>query len=243
MTTGRLRQYSLVIAATMLMTLTACEKENESSDNSVTEEEAVEVMAQGVSGESGGLSTQVESTAAVAAATPATCGYSSSDTAFGALNVVRGNITYSYEGSMNRQLVCDGGLPQSFSFNYTGENSYTGPRMSSADNTSAGFVITGLSPLTAQYVFNASYVRNGTQQSKVRLQRSIESKLTITSSNITVDKITKKIVSGTVSVVFNGSVVGKAGSGNASYEGSFTFQGNRTGTLVLKNGASYTIQW
>lgn len=238
---GRLHNYGLAITAAALMTLTACEKEEATSENSVTEEEAVEVMAQGISGESGGLSTQVEGTAEVAEATPITCGTSSSDTAFSALDVVRGAITYSYSVSMNRQLVCSDGLPQEFSFHYTGENSYDAPRMSSDDNTTAGFVITGLSPLSAQYVFNANYVRNGTQQSKVRLQRSFASTLTITSTNITVDKATGRIVSGTVDVEFTGKVVG--GSSNANYKGSFTFTGNRTGTLVLKNGGSYTLQW
>ena len=56
-------------------------------------------------------------------------------------------------------------------------------------------------------------------------------------NNIAVSKTTYNIVSGTASVVFNGV----SSTGNQyTYDGTITFNGNNTATLVI-NGNTYTI--
>lgn len=225
-----------VIAITLL--LTSCKKEN-TENAAITEEDAVEVMTQAVSDESGGLSVQTEDAAKIANTTDLVCGQLS-DTSFSGQNSAGAVITYNYSVQMSRQLTCNGNVPQQFTFNYTGQNSYNAPRMSSGDNTTAGFVITGLEPSATQYVFNQQYVRNGTQQSKIRYQRSFTSTLTITSSNIVVNKATQKIVSGSATVQFAGST---SGGGSVSYGGTITFLGNSQATLALNNGNNYSLQW
>ncbi len=233
------KQAAFVLAASLLF-FTACKKDNTDNDTSISQDEAVEVMTQGISAESGGLAEQTTSAARVASESARIgCGQSL-DTTFSGQSLPGALITYNYSVHVNRQLTCNQGVPQEFSFNLEGQSSYSAPRMSSSDNTTAGFVIGGLQPASSVYTFNQQYERNGTQQSKVRHQRSFSSKLVITSENVLVDKSTKMIISGTASVQFTGSVTGGK---TVSYSATLTFLGDRKGLLTLGNGATYNIQW
>jgi len=237
--TATAKQAAVILASSLLF-FTACKKDNTDDDTSISQDEAVEVMTQGISAESGGLAEQTITAARVAGESARIgCGQSL-DTTFSGQNIPGAVITYNYSVHINRQLTCDQGVPQSFSFDLEGQSSYSAPRMSSSDNTTAGFVIGGLQPASSVYTFNQQYERNGTQQSKIRHQRSFSSKLVITSQDILVDKNTMKIISGTASVQFTGSV---AGGKTVSYSATLTFLGDRKGLLTLGNGATYNVQW
>ncbi|NII29430.1 hypothetical protein HB364_30405 [Pseudoflavitalea sp. X16] len=227
-----------VLALSTGLLFASCKKDSEDKDE-ITDEEVAEAVTQSVSASSGGMVVQTESTAKMAGTTSFTCGQTKDTTIVGQ-SVSGAAISYNYSLNFNRTLTCSNGIPSLFQFNFTGSCNYSAPRMSSADNSTAQFSVTGLEPTSASYIFNASYVRNGTQQSKVRFQRSFSSTITITAANITVDKATQKIVSGTATVEFVGN-----GSGGYSVNrgGTLTFLGNNKATLALKNGSSYNIQW
>jgi hypothetical protein len=227
--------------AVTLVTITSCKKDNNATDSStVSEEEAVDVMTAGISAESGGLAEQTASAARVAGASSRIgCGQTI-DTTYTGQNVAGAAVTYNYNVHINRSLVCNAGVPQTFNFSLDGRMVYETPRMRSDDKTTATFVIGGFQPGSSVYTLNQNYERNGTQQSKVRQQRSFTSKLVITSTDVKVDKISLKIISGTASVQFNGAVTGGK---SVSYSGTLTFLGDRKGLLTLGNGNTYTIQW
>ncbi|MEO6149056.1 MAG: hypothetical protein ABIN95_13030, partial [Mucilaginibacter sp.] len=85
-----------------------------------------------------------------------------------------------------------------------------------------------------------TYTRNGTQQSKVRKTRNFTTTTTITTSNLTVDKATRKILSGTASVKVEGTA---STGGSFSRNGTITFLGDGKAQLEISGSSSYTIQW
>lgn len=215
---------------------TACKKDKD-DDGSISDDEVAEAVTQSVSASSGGLVVQTESSARMAGTSSLTCG-ASSDTSIVGASSSGAAITYNYSLAFHRSLTC---TPSSlFLFTFTGSSAYSAPRMSSSDNSTAQFSVTGLESSATSYVFNSSYVRNGTQQSKVRLQRSFSSIITITSSDIKVDKTTQKIISGTATVSFEGT---GSGGYTSSRSATLTFLGSSKATLTLKNGSSYSIAW
>ena len=158
----------------------------------------------------------------------------------GVLNAAGAAITYSYAYSSNRLLTCNVGVPSTFQFNFTGKNSYSAAYISSDDSAQGNFNVTGLNPGATQYVFNASYIRNGSETSKVRNQYTFTSNINIQSTDLTIDKSTQQIVSGTATV----SISGAASNGKSfSYSGTITFSGGKQALLVLGNGNTYTITW
>ena len=86
---------------------------------------------------------------------------------------------------------------------------------------------------------NGAYTRNGSQESKIGQQNSFTSTLTITASNLLVDKSTQEINGGTASFTLEGS---GSGGTNITYTGSIVFNGNQSATLTL-NGNSYPLNW
>ncbi|MET0465882.1 MAG: hypothetical protein ABW007_22155 [Chitinophagaceae bacterium] len=234
------RQAALFVLSSLLM-ITSCNKEDDTTTaTAVSEEEAVEIMTAGISAESGGFAEQTAIAARVAAASARIgCGQTI-DTTYSGQNIPGATITYDYRIQTSRSLICTAEGPQAFRFALDGSVVYETPRMSSEDKTTASFVITGFQPGSSVYTFNQEYERNGTQQSKVRQQRSFSSKLVINSTDIKVDKATAKIISGSAAIRFSATV---AGGRAVSYTATLTFLGDRKGLLTLGNGSTHQIQW
>ncbi|RYY53266.1 MAG: hypothetical protein EOO09_18605 [Chitinophagaceae bacterium] len=233
---------SLSALAFLAITLfTSCKKESagESADNTISEEEVVDVMAQGLAGNSGGFTTQTTTAAGVAARTSLSCGQTS-DTLITGHHISGAAVSYSYSIEITRSLTCVNMIPASFAFQYSGASSYDAPRIASDDATTAAFTIDGLQPSSTSFVFNQTYTRIGTQQSKIRQRRSFTSTLTFSSADITVSKETHKILSGSATAQLTGQV---STGREFSYGATITFHGNNSATLVLQNGRSFELTW
>ena len=223
----------------LLLAAAACKKDNNNSSTAVTADDAADAITQTVTPESAGLVAQTQTATVIVSTGSYDCGIEK-DTAFTGTNVSGAAITYSYAFASSRLLTCGNGIPQSFAWNFQGKTSYDAPRISSGDSSKAQFTITGLQPSASQYVFNQSYIRYGSEISKVRNKTSFTSTITIKTTNLTVDKASSSIVSGTASV----SISGSTSSGRSfSYSGTITFLGNKQATLDLGNGNKYSITW
>lgn len=93
---------------------------------------------------------------------------------------------------------------------------------------------------STEAVFNETVTRTGTFLSRLRAQLIFTAETTFKAVNITVDKTTKKIKSGTAQIIMKGT---NSVGGAFYYTGTLTFHGNSNGTLVLQNGQSLDIQW
>ncbi|WP_053971412.1 hypothetical protein [Mangrovimonas sp. ST2L15] len=234
----------LAIAMVGMITFTSCNKDDEDTNTqTITEEEAVDAIESSLAKETNGISQTVE-TAVMKAdeegmfneAADVACGETYNDAY--SEDYTATNYSYSYDVSRTFLMICDANAHpdvMNYSLNFSG--AYETPRMSSDDESSLEWTMTGLSPSNSVVELNGAYVREGSQISKVRNMNQFQSTLTITIQNLAANKYSYEILSGTAAVTF----VGISSTGNQySYNGSLTFNGDGTATLVI-NGNTYII--
>lgn len=232
----------LALVATAGFTVVSCSNDDDTSEVSTQELDAVDAIESSLSTDSGGMAKGIEEATVYAdqnqvysAAPVFECGQTYSTSFSDAYT----GANYSYDYAINRtvQLTCLNGLPASWAFTATYDGVYDTPKMSSDDSSDAVWTVTGLEAESANVDFDGFYSRSGTQVSKVRNQNTFASTLDYNLDHIKVSKTTHKIVSGSATVSFDGTV----SNGNAySYDGTITFNGNDTATLVI-NGNTYTL--
>jgi hypothetical protein len=219
--------------------LTSCEKDKK-SETSVTATEAGTVMAQAVDPGTGGLVLQTEFAAGLALTHTNSiyCGVRKDSTIAGQLS--GDNRTFQYSLALSRTLTCSNGAPSSYSHTFTGTGNYASPAMTSTGNITGSFTLTGLESGTSQVSLDQDYAYTGTQESHVGTSRTLTSTVTVHSTGVKVDKITRQIVSGTANL----NVSGLTSTGEAfNYDGTITFLGGRKATLVVTGGSSANITW
>jgi len=232
-----------VLSTLLLFCLfTSCKKASSvSGTETISEATAADAITQSVSAESGGMSAQ-SSDAIVVTSTQAfllPCGEQHDSTIAAASGTGIG-FTYSYNFAWNWTLSCENGLPKSIVYHLTGTSSYDDPRISFNANSTGTFEVTDLLPPDDEYAMTATYTRTGETHSKVLNENSFTSTITINSSDIKIDKITREISSGTASV----SITGTSFRGVAfTFTGTLTFLGNKKATLKMASGNEYQIAW
>jgi predicted small secreted protein len=224
------------------LSLTSCNKDDDNGSD-IQESEAVDAVSNSLSEDTNGMAKSMDTTLDYAedqnlytVAPNLNCGQLY--TVSYAENYSSTNYTYNYSATCNYQLNCNSdGAAQSFNYEANRAGDYDTPRMSSDDNAVAQWTITNLETANVNTLFNGSYVRTGTQVSKIRNQNTFSSTLTYSLSNIAVSKATHRIASGSATVTFTGV----SSTGNQyTYNGTITFNGDNTATLVI-NGNTYTI--
>ncbi len=225
------------VAIVCVLMASSCNKNSDSTSpasTTVSTDDAAEAITDAVTPASGGMVSQVDNSVAITANYQLPCGQNF-DSSITATNPSSSVITYSFNLAWGWLLKCS---PAEFDFSFKGSSKYDAPKMSSNDSSIGSMTITGLE--SSSYIINTSYLRNGSQQSKVLNKNSFTSNITITSEDITVDKVSKEITSGTASV----SISGASTSGKSfNYSGTITFTGSRAATLILGNGNTYSISW
>lgn len=229
------------IIALAVCVASSCKKDassgSPSSNVTVTEQDAADAITDAVTPESAGMSAQVEDATVMASSNIYPCGISF-DSSILRSSASGASVSYSFSLAWNWKLSCAN--PANFTASFTGHTTYDAPRISSDDSSSGSFVITGLAPADDAYTFKSSYVRNGSEQSKVNNKNSFTSKITITSTDIKVNKVTRQIISGTAAV----TITGASSSGKSfSFSGTITFTGSKTATLSISGGGSYQVTW
>jgi hypothetical protein len=226
-----------VITAGFAFNVSSCKKDNSAA--TVTEADAAQLTTDAVTPTSGGMVDQLNRSVTTYNAVTFSCGVQK-DSSFAIASTAGASPSYSYNLMWNYNLTCSGVTPSQLTFNFTGAGSYNGPLMSSSDNSKGGFVLTGLGASSTQYIFNTTYSRTGTTISKILKQNTFNSVISITGTNVAVDKTSQEIVSGTATV----SIQATSSSGKSfTFNGTITFLGNKTANLVLNSGKTYAIQW
>jgi len=231
----------LWVISLVFVIFTSCKKDENSAIEGVSEEEAVEVVQNTMSSESGGLSEQIETSTAIVAAYSTSrndiCGLSF-DTAIILTNTLGSQISYQYNFSWDWVINCNQWqIPESVAFSYNMNGWYNGPNMSAQDSANQSFQLSGLELSQDYLTYNGSYQREGLYQSKIGSQRSFMSKITIETINVKVNKTSYKIESGTANItVFIETSDGKT----FSFDGTITFNGNDIATLAFED--EYAIE-
>lgn len=241
-TKRRISTLSIAVLASCF-TLYSCSDDENGTSVSQQEQDAVDAITYSLQSDSNGLAKSVESASMYASdenlygkTVSLECGVPYATT----YNETWSGTNYSYDYSISRntELTCVEGAPSALAYNATYEGVYDTPRMSSDDNATLQWTLSGLDASAETATLDGSYVRNGSQVSKVRNQNTFTSTLTYDLEAISVNKSTHEIASGTASLVFNGL----SSNGNSySYNGSVVFNGNGSATLTI-NGNTYNIQ-
>jgi len=235
-----------LFAFCLLPLLISCNKDDDGTDQTaLTNEEAAEVIASSLSEDADGLSVSVATMAAVTSEalaaddggrTLSVCDYTKDSTFTRTRNTAL--ITSSYNFEYSYQVSCSNlGLPQAMAANLSYSGVYETARASSDNAGDGELALTGLALSENNYVANGTYSRQGSFTSKVRNQNAIQSDLTLTLADLTVDKGTYAIKGGTLSVALTGSVASK---GNFSYTASVQFNGAGSATITI-NGETYEV--
>lgn len=222
---------------------TACEKESTTpnEEEAITTEETVALVEAALADGAEGIANEVDD-AIVAAElvlektlTNVYCGISKDSTLSRDFNSARfsGNYSTSWQWMLNCN---EQEVPQSLDFSRVATGDYESLRLISDDKAEGTWAMTNLVTGTA-YLFNGSYIRNGSQESKVRDQKSFTSTVELTVEDLSVGKIKRRITAGTATLL----IKGQASSGeNFSINGSVEFLGNGAAVLTI-NGQTYPI--
>lgn len=230
----------LAVSLLLLVAVDSCKKNDDAVDPSstanVTEDDAADAFANALTGGQStcGFTTQIEEAATVAAGTIIPKVGGAASTLFDTTITRQKSGAYSY----NYVFHYSYGLAAAnrFTFTYAMKGVYETPRMSSSDSAAASLEVSNL--LAGQaYTIAALYNRYGSQTSKVRNKVSFRSTITVSVTNLLVDKTTKRITGGNATV----SMSGQTSSGRAyAFVGTVAFLGAQQATLVI-NGRTFIL--
>lgn len=233
----------LFLAACLLSIAVAC---NDDDDNSsaMTSEEAADVIGSSLAVNSSGLTTvvnaSVDGTDAALESSDggrtAACGYTNQLT-FAATSLPGALITYAYDYSYSYILTCGNDVPQSFAATVAYNGQFDAPRLASQHSGTSELTVTALNDEATSYIINGDYNRSGSFQSKIRNKNSSTSTVDFSINDLTVDKTSQKILSGSASVTITGSVTGK---GAFTYTATIVFEGDGTANVTI-NGTVYIV--
>lgn len=147
-------------------------------------------------------------------------------------------IQYNYTLDFTWKIICAGGTVVSCDADFHTSGNNASSLLSSTFTTDGDFNVSGVEPVTTEYVFNGTYTRNGNMTSKVRDKVSFDYVLILTISQLKMAKTTAMINSGSTAVTLNCTT--SEGS-TFAFSGTLTFNGNKNCVLVL-NGESYSFQ-
>lgn len=240
--------YFLCVAAGISVFVAACKKDDKDSTPALSQQEVATSVSAAVT--NGGVIAQTEQAALLAngylntrkaaKATGDDCGYTASDEiklSSEANAIPYFSIDYTYS------LVLTCGTDQtfkSFDFTFAGKTALTTKQMSVANTSDAKFSVTGLDEASKTLVFNQTFNNDAAIVSKDASLQSFKSKIKYTASNVTVDKATLAIVSGTADVSISGTT---ANGKEFSYEGKITYKGSRKAVFTINGGGDFDLNW
>ncbi|RFM30712.1 hypothetical protein [Chitinophaga silvisoli] len=241
--------YFLCVAAGISVFAPACKKDDkDSAEPAVSQAEVATAVSSAVT--NGGVVAQTEQAAQTASlyiaarkaakATTDDCGFSDNGEIKFASET---NATpyFSIDYTYNYVLKCDANQSfQSFNFTFAGKTSMVTTKMAIADTSAATFSVTGLSDASNSLVFNQAFDNKANLVSKDAAVQSFYSVLKYTATDVTVDKSTLQIVSGTAAVKISGT---NAAGKSFSYEGTITYKGNRKAVFTISGGSSFDLTW
>jgi hypothetical protein len=237
----------IVLTLAIMGTMMACNKESDvidptaASGLTVNAEDVAAIIQSDVAQQSGGLYTLISDIATLAynRNNASYCGKTKDSTVTKKSSGTYPNVSYSYTQAWSWTLNCTSAkAPSNLTYKTTLNGQYKVPSTSSVDSGTGDFVVSGLEPLSPNYVMNGTYNRKGSQTVNVSTEKTLTSDLALSAVNIQVNKSTLKVqAGGTASFVISG----KSNTGKTfNFTGSIKFNGDGTITITI-NGKSTTV--
>lgn len=226
----------IFLFAVLSIALWSCSKDREDT-LSPASSDALDLIRQSLSYNSGGFIRQVEEAASIAAHSQIPCN-ASADTTLQESGTTLSLTRFSYDLIMRRYLACNNGVPHQFSFPVQGQHQFESLRIIDESSVNAANIISGLEQANNDWLVDTRYARNGAVISKAR-NITFNSNILITSGDLTINKNSRRIVRGTALVELRFE---QAGQALASYTANVEFRGNNQAVIHFENH-TYTIKW
>ncbi len=230
----------LYLCITINIFISCSSDDSTNNTESLTEEEAVELIEVSLQTRTGGLhqaAKMYSENIKKAIIVNEICNTLQEDT-----------FPYTYEGNLitadrlfnlSYNVRCNFfNIPQTAEITATSSGTFTTQRIVSNDNSQTSLSVSGMQLLSNTLLFNGTYTREGTSQITINQTiRNINSSFDLEIINLTIDKQTLEIISGNALV----NLTGTTNQGNPfSFEGAIIFNDNQTITLII-NGNEYEI--
>lgn len=237
-------KHSPILLGLLLTMFVSCDREEKNFGDAaeVTEEEALEMVQTWLMSDVYGMDIQADDASTLDTDTTAKSIYEC-----GVLNsrsMVRNSIpnapvSFSHTFDYLFSLVCEDNEAKAFAIVFNGNGTYSSPRLESDDTIRYEAVLANIAVPGSPYAYNSSFTREGTQVTRIAGRtKNFDSTLSIESTAITVDKTSRKILSGSSTF----SLLGTLSTGEPfSYNGTVSFNGNGAATITI-NGNSYNVQ-
>jgi hypothetical protein len=144
-----------------------------------------------------------------------------------------GNYSWNYRFNLHQAFLS----LTTMEFGYGMKGTYDTPILSSNDSANAFLTLTGLQAAYTVFTVNGSYLRLGSETSKIRNKSQLFTTINLVVGAVDLDKSSGAIVDGTLTGTISGDFNGR---NSFSWSVQVTFNGNGTASLVV-NGKSYTI--
>ncbi|QLG45374.1 hypothetical protein [Costertonia aggregata] len=241
MKTFRLSPILLGIAVTVFF---SCDREENNFGDAVqvTEEEALELVQTSLTSDAYGMNVQAEDALALnngdTSKIKYECGVLNSKS-MERSSAINAPVSFTHSIEYLFTLVCEEGQSKAFAIEFDGNGTYSSPRLQSDDTISYQAVLGNIVSSEGPYVYNSSFVREGTQTTRIASRtKNFDSTLSIESNAVAIDKDTRELLGGSATF----SLQGTLGSGETfSYAGTITFKGNGAATINI-NGNTYNVQ-
>lgn len=231
---------------------TSCKKEEEDTSNSASTEEAAEIIGSAFASDGGGAVAFIQNSVSISSSSDSRLRATSSvidlkDTTITDTLVSSSSsrtLIYSWTYTSDLYLNPTSSLPEKIVAMHNYEGNYNGPYVSSVHSGTGTSTYTSLGTGTSllDYLVNdiwmmsGSYDRSGTITKKIT-DKVFESSTHIQLSDVQVDRVNKKILSGTAAISINGK---NLRGEQFSYSGTLTFLGEGQARLVLGD-KSFTV--
>ena len=227
-----------VLAIAFLIGMTSCNREGIIRQN-FSAEEAAELVGNAVQNATDGLSEQLSDMTEYVTETITEnfeCGVTI-DSSF-TKTVTKPRVSAEYDVAWNWTPTCND-LDNMIALDYNGvlTGGYTGLRATSQETKTTSLTITGMQLASAVLTYDGSSLNEGTQTVTVKETKNISSKLTMSMTGITVDKIDKEISDGDIAFEL---IVVVDGSETFNFTGTVEFLGSRDAIITI-NGETYEI--
>lgn len=235
----------------MLAISSSCKKDEADDSNAITQDEAAESVGAAFSSDAGGASSFiVQGSSGIDANSYNSLRTASSTivlkdtTITDTLSNLASTRTFSYKWIFKAELTLALGIPASVVTSHTYSGKFEGPYFKSEHQGNGTSTYTQLGTGTSlsnfvannTWIMNGTYERSGTETHKIN-NKVVTSSTQITLSNVSVDRINKKILSGNGTITMQGS---NSKGETFSYSGSITFLGDGVATLTIGD-KSYTL--
>lgn len=226
----------------MVVLAVACQDDDEPV-NSITAEEAAVIVSASLASNTSGVSFVSGKAANVtedllednAGGRAQACGLSQNLDLSGS-SPDGATVTYSYDFSYKFMLTCNtSSEPAAVSVDLSYSGEFDAPKLAAEHSGIAELDVTGLEEASEDFLLNGLYKRSGSFENKETTETG-NSSVEITLKDVTIDKVSHQIISGTGTYLITGTVPEK---GDFKYTGDITFQGSDSADLTV-SGAKFT---